>query len=455
MTTENRGERPRRGRAAPDEQAQEVRSIEQARRFVADRFEARLDPLVDEACATLRRQLPEFAELASADTWDNIWRVTYFTRQLQAAAVRGGRVPDAIPHDAEIGRLGFVTGMSHETVIRSYQLGGGLAWQGFVAATHELDVSPELRAECVREVADLVRRYEEQLVATASEAYQEEQARRAGRGEAATYRHVRRILDGVSDDVAGINYPVGGTHLGMIAYGPAAEQAAAMVRTTFSGERLAVRPNDHRRIGSIWLWHALTSGYTRKSIDAQLAEIELPADAGLAVGEPTEGIDGFRATHRQASGAYVIAQRTGQPMARYRDVCIELIAVSDEDAASLMAACELAGLEGDDATTVKFRQTLLAYFESGQNAASTAARLGVNDQTVARRLRAIRERIGCYPQDRRAELELALRYRRLLERSAGDRRGVALGPVPAGVPDPDRTAPSTGVEKDAPADPEG
>ena len=439
----------------PDEQAPEVRSVEQARRVVADRFEARLDALVDEACETYRRHLPEFAELASADTWDNIWRVTYFTRQLQAAAVRGGRVPDAIPHDAEIGRLGFVTGMSHETVIRSYQLGGGLAWQGFLAATHELDASPELRGECVREVADLVRRYEEQLVATASEAYREEQARRAGRGGAATYRHVRRILDGVSDDTEGINYPVGGSHLGMIAFGPAAEQAAAAVRTIFSGERLAVRPNDNARIGSVWLWSSLTTGYTRKSIDAQLAEIELPADAGLAVGEPTEGLAGFRATHRQASGAYVIAQRTGRPMTRYRDVCLELMAVSDEDAASLMADCELSGLEGDDATTIKLRETLLAYFESGQNAASTAARLGVNDQTVARRLRAIRERIGCYPQDRRAELELALRYRRLLEGSAGDRRGVALGPVPAEVADPGPTPPPAAAEKDAPAGPKG
>lgn len=421
---------PRRGKAVVADPPAVVTSAEGARRLVADAFEARIDAITDEACASYRRELTEFAELASADTWDNIWRVTYFTRQLQAAAIRGGRIPDEVPHDAEIGRLGAVLGMSHETVIRSYQIAGGVAWQAFLNATHEVPVSPEIRAECVRDVAELVRSYEERLVSTASQAFQEEQARSYGRTEAVVRRQVRRLLDGVSDDADGIRYRVSGTHLGAIASGPGADRAAAVLREVFPGERLAVRPNDNERIGLLWLWHSLGEGsHSAKSIDARFAEIELPDDAGLAVGEPGAGLAGFQASHQQASGAYVVAQRTGRPLTRYRDVCLELVALSDEVATRMLADAELAELEGDDATTVKLRRTLLAYFESGQNAASTAARLGVNDQTVARHLRTVRERIGCYPQDRRAELELALRYRRLLEESIDGRRGLGLDPA--------------------------
>lgn len=70
---------------------------------------------------------------------------------------------------------------------------------------------------------------------------------------------------------------------------------------------------------------------------------------------------------------------------------------------------ELAGIAGADTRSRRLRETLRAYFSAGQNAALTAKRLGIHEQTVAQRLGAVEERTGRAVASRRAELETALR----------------------------------------------
>jgi DNA-binding PucR family transcriptional regulator len=119
---------------------------------------------------------------------------------------------------------------------------------------------------------------------------------------------------------------------------------------------------------------------------------------------------GFRRSHRQAGDAYLVALRHPQPVTLYADVALEALALRDEQVARDFAAGQLRGLNGDD----KLRDTLRRYFASSQNAAATAVALGVHEQTVARRLKAVEEKIGCPLNHRRAELELALRLEELL-----------------------------------------
>lgn len=411
------------------EAADEATTVDDARRMVADLVESRLSAIVDEAVAHYGREIEEYATAATPQFADNVWRVTYATRQLEAAAVRSGRVPKEIPHDAEIGRLVAVAGLSQETVLRSYQVAGGVTWQAFLTATHEIPASPEIRAECVRQVAALLRAYEERLLTTALAAFRAEQAALSDSDEVAALRRVQRLVEGISEDGAGLGYELVGTHVALIATGPGADGAARAVRRALgAGERLIVRANDNEQMNTLWIWHRLEGEAAQpRALTGLLAGLELPDRVSLAVGEPGTGLDGFRESHRQASGAYVVGRRTGMRIARFREVAVELIALGDEVSTSLLAATELAGIDGDDPTSRKLRATLLAYFDSGQNAASAAARLGLSDQTVARHLRMVRERTGSYPQDRRAELEIALRYRRLLEGSGEEGQGLRLG----------------------------
>src|SRR5205085_10983649 len=106
------------------------------------------------------------------------------------------------------------------------------------------------------------------------------------------------------------------------------------------------------------------------------------------------------------------ARRTapaGRQITHFDDVALVALMSGDEDGAREFVARELAGIEGDDARSRRLRETLSAYFSAGHNAAATAARLGVHEQTVALRLRAVEERTGYPVVSRHTELDTALR----------------------------------------------
>lgn len=134
----------------------------------------------------------------------------------------------------------------------------------------------------------------------------------------------------------------------------------------------------------------------------------------LAFGSEAGGPEGFRLTHRQAATAQRAALRTGATQTHHREVALEALAAADEEQAREFAARELRGLDGEDARSGRLRETLEAYYSCGHNAAAAAAALGVHEQTVAQRLRSVEERTGASVASRRAELEVALRLRRLL-----------------------------------------
>jgi DNA-binding PucR family transcriptional regulator len=110
----------------------------------------------------------------------------------------------------------------------------------------------------------------------------------------------------------------------------------------------------------------------------------------------------------------VIAARRPQPVTLYEDVALEALGLQDAYAAREFVSDALAGLDGDDKRSRQLRETLEVYFRSEQNAAATAAALRVHDATVGRRLAEVERLTGRRVNQRRAELETALRLRSLL-----------------------------------------
>ena len=132
----------------------------------------------------------------------------------------------------------------------------------------------------------------------------------------------------------------------------------------------------------------------------------------MAVGEPREGIHGWRRTHREAQAALIVAQIERPRLTRYSDVALLAEALRGNVSGPSLVDRYLKPLDrrrdGDG-----LRETLRAYLDRDCNAASAAAALGVDRHTVQRRLRRVEMAVGESVSARRAELEVALRLEQL------------------------------------------
>lgn len=404
--------------------SEEITDLDTARRAVADAFEARIEAAVSDMLTLWREGIEEFGALQQPEIWDAIRRLSYVSRRLQAAAVRAGRVPTEIPHDAEAARQAAVGGISHDAILRSYQIAGGIAWQTFMTAAESVPVDPDLRMQLFDEISNLVRAYEQRLhaeVSAASEAALKEAGSAANQ---ARVSRVRRVVEGYSDSEESIGYRLAATHLAFVIWGAQASAAVQQVSAAIPhSEALTVQAVQGQVLKLWWGWLGVRPGV---ELIRELGRLSIEGRAQVAFGPPATGLDGFRGSHRRAGYAYTVAERSGQRVVHHRDVVLEGLILQDEAHAREIARDELGVLWSDEQRPSKLRRTMSAYFESGQNAAATAAKLGVSEHTVSRHLAMISEAIGVPVQARRAELELALRTYRLKQLAEARDEGLAL-----------------------------
>jgi DNA-binding PucR family transcriptional regulator len=152
----------------------------------------------------------------------------------------------------------------------------------------------------------------------------------------------------------------------------------------------------------------------RSPIEMSIAGVAGPLRVALGTSAP--GVEGFRASHREAVQARRVAQlshRRPGSVTRYEDVALTGLASADLDLAREFVARELGPLAEQDDDTVRLAATLRVYLEEQASPRRTAQRLGVHENTVKNRVRSIRELIGHPPEERVAEILVALRLARL------------------------------------------
>jgi hypothetical protein len=220
---------------------------------------------------------------------------------------------------------------------------------------------------------------------------------------------MRYLIEGVTDQAPMLDYNLELEHIGLIAWGQHVDATLKSLAGALDA-RLISAPTP---AGFYWAW--LGSGSFDAMPKGGLRALAPENGCVLAAGQAGSGIDGFRRTHRQAGAAHVVATRRRSSLTLYEDVALEALILRDESAAREFVEDALRGINGEDGRSVGLRATLAAYFTSGQNAASTAAALRVHEATVARRLSEVEKRTGRPVNQRRAELETALRLRLLLQ----------------------------------------
>jgi hypothetical protein len=215
---------------------------------------------------------------------------------------------------------------------------------------------------------------------------------------------VERLLAGdLSAPVPGLDYDLEGWHLGVVVVGVGPEASLRSLAANLGCKPLIVPREDD----VVW-------GWLGGAIPLQAAEAErvalagLPEDVRVAMGEPAEGIAGWRATHREALAGFHVMLCRPQKVLRGSKLMLLAAVLRDEGLADALRHKYILplGEEGEEGQVLQ--ETLRAYFSTGGNAVTAAAALGINRQTVQRRLRKIEQRLGFHLSACQAEIEVAL-----------------------------------------------
>jgi len=320
----------------------------------------------------------------------------YGIAALEPNADGAPRIPTALLSQA---RLAARNRVSLDTVLRRYLAGYILLGDFILDEAERAGISGGDLQLLLRTQATLL----DHLLADIAEEYERESERPSSTEERRA-EQIERLLAGEQLDATGLSYDFGGWHLGIVASGAVAPEAVARLAGTVDCRLLTVR-RDGR---ALWAW----LGSRRRIEPDQLgdrAALELPAEVGLAIGEPGKGMAGWRLTHRQAKAALPIAFSGREGLVRYSDVALVASMMSDDLLVTSLRDLFLAPLAEERDGGAVARETLRAYFAAERNVSSAAAILGVSRQAVGRRLRAVEDRIGRSLSSCAAEVEAALK----------------------------------------------
>ena len=293
------------------------------------------------------------------------------------------------------------SGVGLDTVLRRYFAGCTLLGDFIM---QEAEDGGLLRGAALRRVLRAQAALFDRLVVAITEEHTRETEDRAGSLEQRRAEHVEGLLAGELIDPADLAYELDAWHLGVLAAGRGAAAAIRDLTTALDRRLLLVRPDGE----TVWAW----LGGRRRIATAEIAPLassSRSADVVLALGEPGEGIAGWRLTHRQARAALPIALRGPQRLVRYADIALLASMLCDDLLVSSLNQLYLSPLAQERDGGTALRQTLRAYFAAGRNASAAATALGVSRQTVGNRLGAIEARLGRPLDNCAAEIEAALR----------------------------------------------
>ena len=374
-------------------------TLEQARSQLAERLQARRGE-IEEATLTRVFALSEPSETADSEYAHGLRAsvsaaLDYGLGALGRSDERTPAIPAVLLAQA---RLAARNGISLDTVLRRYLAGYTLLGDFLL---QEAEQSQALRGTELQRLLRSQAALFDGLLAGVSEEYAREEQARLGSVDQRRADRIRRLVEGELLETTDLAYDFDAHHLGAIASGPGSEEAIRELSLPLECRLLVVR----REEGSTWGW----LGSSRPLDPAALAPPPGPTRVAIAIGEPAQGLFGWRLTHRQARAALPIALHHPARVVRYSDVALLASMLRDDLLVTSLREIYLAPLEHerDGGETVK--ETLRAYFAADRNVSSAAAALGVSRQAVGRRLRSVEERLGRPLSVCAAELEAALR----------------------------------------------
>jgi hypothetical protein len=311
-------------------------------------------------------------------------------------------------------------GVPMVALVRAYRLGQArfLRWC-FDELERETPDDP-VRAEATRRMTEFSFTYTDRVSEQLIVIYEQERDRWLNNRATVRAARVRAVLAGHDVDLdlteSTLEYRLRRRHLGLVGWirEPTGSDDDLLVL-----ERLATTLAQHTDSparplfvacdeSSAWIWLALRKdSRPAETVPAAVAE----PGVGVALGEPGEGVEGFRGTHRQALLAQSVALAAGpagRPVTAFADIRPIALMASDVDAVRAWVIDTLAGLAVDDDQHDRLRTTLRVFLSTGGSYTATAERLTMHKNTVHYRVNRAEEMRGRSLRDDRLGVELAL-----------------------------------------------
>ena len=314
-------------------------------------------------------------------------------------------------------------GVPITALIRAYRVGHGRFLARCVEEIAARSTGDAVRTSAVTaRLVDVSFRYidrvSEQVIAT----YQRERDRWLLTQTAVRAARVRAVLGNEPVDIdateSALGYRLRQHHLGVIAWVTDATHgsegltrldrlASAAARTLGNRGQPLFVPRDE---ALAWIRLPLSADATIRLEQLADAFENGDASARIAVGEPGYGLDGFRQTHQQAARTQdlALAARPGTRLTTFAEVGTVALICADVPAARRWVRATLGDLVIDDEQHGRLRETLQLFLSTGSYTA-TADRMVLHKNSVMYRIRKAEESLGAPIEDRRADLELALR----------------------------------------------
>jgi hypothetical protein len=313
------------------------------------------------------------------------------------------RAPDVPAPVLTSARLAARAGIPLDTILRRYSAGYAMFTDILIEEAERAEVPPSDLRRLMQRHALL----SDRLLGAVSEEHAREAESRPTTTAEWRHERIEALLAGRQPTgEVDLGYDLDGHHVGLMVSGEGGHEAVRELARRLERRLLADRRAEEQEP----VWACWLGGGRPLGIDELLPVLSEVA-AGpvvVALGEPGEGLPGWRLSHRQAKAALPIAERRGQPVLRYADVTVLASILRDDLGATSLRQLYLEPLERGRDGGQAARETLRTYFATERNISSTAAALGVDRRTVTNRLRAVEELFGRPFEDFATDLEIAL-----------------------------------------------
>jgi DNA-binding PucR family transcriptional regulator len=314
-------------------------------------------------------------------------------------------------------------GLGMELLARIYSHGEHAYRRLWTRQLRSLTTDPELLAEALIQVEELLFSYIAGVTRSLASAHAEELARRSSSVLTLRINEVRNILSGAPiDQLASsqrLRYRLDGSHVGFALWRDGGVQETdegldELARLAVAtGEALGATNTLAVPINKVY------AGWANVASPNILPSELLPRGVHLALGLPQRGTDGFCRTHEEALRARRIVDlghgRDGA--VTFDNLALDALLTADLDEAIRFVDRELGNLIDGSEARRRIVVTLETFLSEGSNLARTSRLLGVHENTVAYRLHRAEELLGRPLEDRQLELQSALRLTRLLAKT--------------------------------------